>query len=134
MGSTKLAAVAPEPQLSQSKQQDRSAVVYTFSKYDLELGSNAYQNTTGTSQNNRHLGFIPAFIDRATGTIYLSRYRGGKLSPFHQLDGLPAEVILRHDKHGHVEAVLPTIEAGFCRAGRYYTREEAKLAASEEVK
>jgi hypothetical protein len=34
-----------------------------------------YHGTSGVSENNRCLGFQPAFIEREAGAVYLSRIR-----------------------------------------------------------
>src|ERR1700682_2778851 len=47
-----------------------------------------FRGTGGVSENNRSLGFQPAFIDRETQTVQLSRFPDGRLAPCHLLDGL----------------------------------------------
>jgi hypothetical protein len=84
-----------------------------------------YNGTGGVSPNNQCVGFRPAFFDRETGTIYLSRNPDGTPAPFHRLDGLPAELVEARDPTGRVIAVKSSLEAGFERDGRFFTRDEA---------
>ena len=87
-----------------------------------------YRNTGGVSQNNRDLGFHSAFQDRATGRVYLSRFADGCPAPIHLLEGLPEELAEGHDAGGRITSVKRTVIAGFLRADRFYTREEAAQA------
>jgi hypothetical protein len=91
----------------------------------LAIENARYRGTGGVSGENRGLGMRPAFLDRATGTIHLSRFADGRLAPCHLIDGLPAELTLARDEHGRVSSIKATVEAGFERHGRYYTRAEA---------
>ncbi|RFA31451.1 hypothetical protein CAI21_02245 [Alkalilimnicola ehrlichii] len=91
-----------------------------------------YASTGGVSECNSGQGFRPAFRDSATGVLYLSRSQNGSLAPFHCLDGLPTELVEARDPTGRVVAVKPTIEAGFERNGRFYTRAEAAAVVSQE--
>ena len=90
----------------------------------LEVEAAYYRGTNGSSENNRDLGFQPAFIDRRTGTVYLSRFADGRLAPCHLLDGLPAELVLARDEQGHVTCARDSVESGFVHDGRFYTRYE----------
>ena len=91
-----------------------------------------YRNTGGVSQNNRGLGFHSAFQDGATGDVYLSKFADGCPAPIHLLEGLPEELAEAHDAKGRITSVKGTVIAGFLRADRFYTREEAaqELAGS----
>ena len=84
-----------------------------------------YQNSPGVSQNNRCAGFAPAFHDRATGRTELSRFVGGSPAPFHLIDGLPDDWIVKRGPAGNTLAVKSSVIAGFVRNGQFYTREEA---------
>jgi hypothetical protein len=97
----------------------------TLTKESLEVETAYYRGTNGLSENNRCLGFQSAFIDRETRTVYLSRFADGRLAPCHLLDGLPAELVLARDEQGHVTCVKASVESGFVRDGRFYTRYEA---------
>ena len=84
-----------------------------------------YMGTGGISRENRHAGFRPAYRDRRSGQVYLSCYADGRPAPVHVLDGLPEALVVQRSAAGHVMAVVQWVEAGFVRAGRFYTREEA---------
>jgi hypothetical protein len=90
----------------------------------LEVETAYYRGTNGLSENNRCLGFQPAFIDRETCTVYLSRYTDGRLAPCHLLDGLPGELVLARDEEGHVTHVKASVESGFVHGERFHTRNE----------
>ncbi len=98
----------------------------------LERENRRYAHSGGVSENCCGQGFRPAFVDRATGILYLSRNPNGTVAPFHRLDGLPAEVIEARDPTGRVVAVKPSIEAGFERGGVFYSRAQAADAVSRE--
>lgn len=90
-----------------------------------------FQGTGGRSQENRALGFRPAFLDVDTSTVYPSRFADGRPAPFHLLDGLPAEVVLARSASGRVASVKSSIVSGFTLEGEFYTREAAARRASE---
>jgi hypothetical protein len=98
---------------------------HTLTKTSLEVETAYYRGTNGLSENNRRLGFQSAFLDRATGTVYLSRFADGRLAPFHLLDGLPPELVLARDEQEHVTQAKASLESGFARDGQFYTRYEA---------
>jgi hypothetical protein len=79
----------------------------------------------GRSQENRCLGFRPAFRDGATGAIYPSCFADGRPAPCHLLDGLPDEVVLARNPGGSVQAVKASLVSGFVLGRQFYTREEA---------
>lgn len=86
---------------------------------------NRNQRTGARSQENRNLGFLPAFQDLSTGRTYLSRFADGKPAPFHLLDGLPGELITQRDEQQRVAALKASVVAGFVRGQRFYTRSQA---------
>lgn len=100
----------------------------SFTVDQLARQNVSYCGTGGVSVNNRSAGFRPAFMDRATGVLYLSCNPDGSCAPFHRLDGLPAELIEARDPTGRVIAVKPSLEAGFERDGRFFSRAEAAAA------
>jgi len=97
----------------------------TLTKISLALETNRYRGTGGVSENNRSLGFQPAFIDRETGTVHSSRFPDGRLAPCHLLDGLPADLVRSRDEQGRVTRVKSSVLSGFVHEGRFYTRDEA---------
>lgn len=97
----------------------------------LEDQNRVFKGTGGISDRNRSLGFMPAFQDTHTGTVYLSRFADGRVAPMHLLDGLPNEVVLRRTTGGRVRAVKASLAAGFISSGRFYTREQAARAVMQ---
>ena len=95
----------------------------------LKADNAAWAGTLGVSQNNAHLRFLPAFRDERTGRVELARRPDGKLATLHLLCGLPDEWVVARDAAGEITAVSNSIEAGFVRDGRFYTREEAAAAS-----
>src|SRR5438046_7739806 len=97
----------------------------TLAQTALALETARYRGTAGVSENNRSLGFQPAFIDRETGTVYLSRFRDGRPAPCHLLDGLPNELVVARNAQGRVTRVKSSVVSGFVHDERFYTRDEA---------
>lgn len=89
-----------------------------------------FRGTGGRSEENRSLGFRPAFFDSETGEIYSSRFADGRPAPFHLLDGLPDEVVIMRHPTGRVAAVKNSVTSGFVRNGRFYTRDQAAQAVA----
>ena len=102
-----------------------------MSQQVLQRENERYLDTGGRSQENRAVGFRPAFMDAETARVYPSRFSNGMLAPVHVLDGLPEEVVLARSSSGRVQKVKPSVVSGFLRDGAFYTREEAARAASE---
>lgn len=90
-----------------------------------------FRGSGGISQENRAGGFLPAFADTRTGATYPSRFADGRPAPVHLLDGLPTELVVARSSSGRVEAVKASVVAGFVRAGRFYTREQAAEAMAK---
>ena len=91
----------------------------------LERETKTHKGSGGISAENGSYGFRPAFLDTATGIVYLSCYADGRPAPCHLLEGLPEELILARNLAGTIEKVLGSLVSGFVRAGRFYSREEA---------
>ena len=91
----------------------------------LREENTCYCQTGGISQNNGHAGFRSAFLDRATGRVYLSCFANGVPAPVHLFDGLPDELVLERSTDGRTIAIKETVIAGFLRADIFYTREQA---------
>lgn len=86
-----------------------------------------YRGTGGVSEGNRASGFVPAFLNKITGDVYLSCFSNGRLAPVHLLDGLPAHVVLKSVVTGRAYALQDGVISGFILGRRFYTREEACL-------
>lgn len=87
-----------------------------------------YRGTAGVSCNNAEAGFVPAFLDPASGRVYRSRFANGEYAPFHLLDGLPEHLLRRSPLDGSILSVVPGLKSGFTRNGLYYSRAEAAAA------
>jgi hypothetical protein len=107
----------------------------TSIKTSLALETAPYRGTGGVSENNQSLGFQPAFIDRETATVHMSRFPDGRLAPCHLLDGLPSELVLARNERGRVMRVRSSVVSGFVRDERFYTRDEvaAMLVSALEL-
>lgn len=110
---------------------DKVMETYGVSQQDLKAQNRHFEGTGGVSEENRSLGFRPAFLDQKTGNIYLSCYTNGQIAPFHLLDGLPQELVVRRSKTGRVHSVKNTVAVGFVRGDRFYTREQAAAAIAQ---
>ncbi len=88
----------------------------------LKLENIVYNGTTGVSQNNRSLGFTPAFLDKKTGVIEIARLKNGQPSPMHIINWLPKSWAESLASDGCVLRLKPGIIAGFVRDGFFYTR------------
>jgi hypothetical protein len=97
----------------------------------LKLENLLYGGTGGRSEENRCLGFRPAFFDFATQRIFLSCYRNGLPATIHVLDGLPDDVVVDRSPSGRVISTKATLIAGFVRNGFFYTRRAAAKATQE---
>lgn len=96
-----------------------------MNRQSLRQENRKFANTDGVSSQNRSLGFLPAFRDEDTGQVELARFADGRLAPMHVISGLPDAWAQEHDSTGAILAVKTSIIAGFCRDGRFYTRDEA---------
>ncbi|MCI0400072.1 MAG: hypothetical protein L0Z68_02045 [Gammaproteobacteria bacterium] len=100
----------------------------------LEDENRRYTGRGGISEENRGLGFLPAYLDSATGSIHLSCFRDGRRAPIHLLDGLPEPLVLGREASGKIVALKGSVSAGFVREGRFYTREQAAMAMMREAR
>jgi hypothetical protein len=105
------------------------AATEALSPGQLALENERFRGTAGASAAGRAAGFRPAFLDRATRTVYPSRYADGRAAPFHLLDGLPPSLVVSRAGDGRAAAVKQSVVSGFVRNGRFYTREQAARAA-----
>lgn len=97
----------------------------------LNQESEPHAESGAHGRMHRDRAFRPAFFDCATCTTYLSRFRDGRVAPFHLLDGLPDDVVLVREECGRVIMTKPTLLAGFERKGFFYTRAAAARAVEE---
>jgi hypothetical protein len=94
----------------------------------LKNENRRYENTGGVSEKNRSFGFIPAFLDTATGTAYQSNFSDGSPAPMHLLDGLPRHLLIsNHDELKVRNGVI----SGFLHCGEFLTRSEAAAALTD---
>ena len=91
----------------------------------LRWENQRFEGTAGVSTGNRQQGFRPAFMDKVSGIVHLSRFADGRLAPMHLLEGLPAELVARRSETGRVAAVKSSVISGFVRGERFFTREQA---------
>lgn len=91
----------------------------------------AFLGTGARSQENRNLGFVPAFHDTVSHETAIARFSNGQPAPIHVLDGVPKDWIVQRDRRGTVTAVKSSIVSGFTRAGVFYTRKQAASLASK---
>ena len=92
-----------------------------------------YSGTGGVSNENRSLGFIPAFCDTETGAVYLSCHKDGTQAVIHILDGLPEKLITARDTQNKIIAVKPSVIPGFIKDEQFYTREQAAEKAQSKT-
>jgi len=102
----------------------------TLSKRYLELELAAHRGSGGVSNENRHLGFVPAFLDTRSGNVYPCTFADGRPAPFHVLDGLPDDLVVARDRYGRPSQVVGTVVTGFTLNNRFYTREQAASQVS----
>lgn len=91
----------------------------------LESENRIFSGTGGVSQGNRALTLTPGFLDRETGSVYLSRTTDGKPASVHLIEGLPEALVIARTASGGVSAVKGSVEAGFVCDGHFYTRAQA---------
>jgi len=96
-----------------------------MNRQSLRQENRKFANTSGISSQNRSQGFVPAFRDEDTGQVELARFEDGRLAPMHVISGLPESWAEEHDGNGAILTVKASIIAGFCKDGRFYTRDEA---------
>ncbi|MGD2055809.1 MAG: hypothetical protein PVJ15_03310 [Gammaproteobacteria bacterium] len=103
----------------------KSAVNTALDHGGLVCENRRFRGTAGVSTACRGQGYHPAFRDRETGRVYLSRFPDGKPAQFHTLEGLPEDVVTARATDGRVQRVKPGLQSGFVKAGVFYTREQA---------
>lgn len=96
-----------------------------LSQQILQRENRDFAGTSGISENNRALGFVPGYLNSQTGMICVSRFADGRPAPIHILDGLPNDWVALRNSCGRVLRTQNGIVSGFIRGGRFYTREQA---------
>lgn len=108
-------------------------MVDSLSLVDLQAHSDQFVGTGAVSDENRCLGFIPAFRDCDTGVVYLSCDSRGNLSPVHQFQGLPEDVVKQRDENGRILEVKSSLVPGFVLNGEFLTREQCSECLVREA-
>lgn len=98
---------------------------HIITKKALAEENRHFSGTGGISQNNKNLGFVPAFLDSSSGRVYRSCFSDGTPAPIHIYDGLPEHTIIKRDSRGVVISIRHDIISGFEKEGYFYTREQA---------
>lgn len=88
-----------------------------------------YLGTCGESATACEQRFVPAFRNHTDGQVELARLPNGKPAAMHLICGLPHAWARKLDDAGSVVELIDTVEAGFVRNGRFYTRAEAAACA-----
>ena len=107
-----------------------------FTKATLEKENLEFLGTPGVSHENCDSGFIPAFYDKETGQVEISRFPNGQPAPMHMIEGLPENWIVDRDATSKATAIKQSVVAGFVREGCFFTRcqaAEMALAAKKKV-
>ena len=97
-------------------------------RLDAENAEHPIPGPVGTAFR---LGFSPAFLDCATMCIHRARFVDGRPAPYHCLDGLPDEAVVRRQPSGRVALAKPTLISGFERGGFFYTRTAAARSCEQ---
>ena len=115
----------------QPQEQERSRRLRgALTQLSLRDENRLFEHTRGRSQDNDHLGFVPAYRNSATGEQVVSRFADGSPAAVHVLDGLPEAWVAERDSKGHVTRTCPGLVSGFIRDGRFYSREQAIRATT----
>jgi hypothetical protein len=99
---------------------------------ELDSQNSEFAGTPGVSQHNRAAGFVPAYCNHADGQVVASRFADGRPAPIHVLEGVPDHWVEYRDADGGSIRLKPTVEAGFIRDGRFFSRAAAKAAVERE--
>jgi hypothetical protein len=103
----------------------------TVGKLNKEVSQ--YKGTGGIATEAKEKGFQAGFRDNETGKIYKSLRENGEPSTIHSLDGLPDDLVLKRHQDGDVLEAKSSLEAGFIKEGKFFTRKEASEYAKPEV-
>ena len=98
---------------------------------DITRASVAYRGSCGESHTACQHRFLPAFRDNEDGRVELAKLANGSVAPMHLISNLPNAWATQVDANGHVLQLKASVEAGFVKGGRFYTRDEAASADTE---
>ena len=82
---------------------------------------NVYMYADNASERFRAQGYLPAFYNRDTLTVELSRFTNGKLAPIHLLDALPSDWVAERSPSGKILALKDSVDVGYLCDGVFYT-------------
>jgi len=103
---------------------------------EVDQGTDKYRGKGGISSEAKTSGFQAAFRDNETNEVAIPMTDIGKgqtvPSGVHIFDGLPDNFVTEKNNYGEPIAVKGSVEAGFVRDGKFYTREEASAALSKK--
>lgn len=99
--------------------------LHALTQESLAKENRDYACSGGISANNRQQGFMPAFLDTGTGTVYRSCFPDGRPAPVHILAGLPEELLVTGSQASDRRAIKGSVISGFVFEDAFYTREEA---------
>jgi len=89
-----------------------------------------YTCSGGVSTHNRLHGFVPAFLDTATGNIYRSQHADGTPAAIHVLAGLPLDLFEPDSSSNGQLTVKKSVISGFMRERTFYSRAAAAIATT----
>lgn len=95
----------------------------TMNQTRLHQENLAFRGTTGISENTGP-AFRPAFLDRASGQVELSRNANGEPANIHLICWLPREWAVAVTGSGAIAELKSGIISGFECDGAFYTRDE----------
>ena len=110
------------------KASNSQSLPHSIRSKSLEQENLQYADTGGVSENNRSLGFVPAFLDTDSGYVYRSRFPDGRPAPVHMLSGLPRKLMKSGNDSSQEYAVKDSVISGFLLEETFYTREAAAIA------
>ncbi|MDX1656191.1 MAG: hypothetical protein R3310_13350 [Candidatus Competibacteraceae bacterium] len=95
-----------------------------------ELGrqNRLHAGSGGVSAGNRDRGLEPAFMDWETGCSYRACFADGRPAPIHVLEGIPELLVESRSPDGRVARLKQSVEAGFLRREKFFTRTQAARA------
>lgn len=110
------------------KPSSSQTLLHSVSEKTLAQENFQFAGTGGVSKNNSSRGFVPAFLDTDSGSIYRSRFPDGRPAPVHMLSGLPDKLFKSDGACGEQSAVKSSVVSGFLLEDIFYTREAAAIA------